>query len=89
MWSINVFSKDVDGNYSKDLYNLKYRWSYDVKNIALESFDNIPNSEIKETLCELMEYNLNTKEFICLSQKYSNPFASQYIIPGKYMPDIK
>jgi hypothetical protein len=88
MWSINVFAKDQTGTYSKDVYGPKYRWSYDSLEEAKKAFDNIPNSEGKETLCELMEYSFETSELNCIEVKHSNHFASTFIIPGKYQHDI-
>lgn len=89
MWSINVFAKDEYGTYSKDLYGPKYKWSYDEKDLAIKSFERIPISEGKETLCELMEYDFDSKDLKCIETKYSNYFASTYIIPGKFQDEIK
>ncbi|MBS1919631.1 MAG: hypothetical protein JST17_05230 [Bacteroidetes bacterium] len=89
MWSINVFAKAKDGSYSKDIYGPKYKWSYDEYNLALKSFDGIPSSEGMETLCELMEFDFETSDLKCLDSKYSNHFASTYIIPGKHQDEIR
>ena len=75
MWSINVFSKDKNGTYSKDMYGLMYKWSYDKLEKAQQAFNNIPESVEKETLCELMEYNFETSELKCIKDKYSNHFG--------------
>jgi len=89
LWSINVFSKDNSGTYSKDLYGAKYKWSYDDKTLATKSFENIILSDGKETLCELMEYDFDTCNLTCIDSKYSNHFAGTYIIPAKYQDEIK
>ena len=89
MWSINVFAKDSFGTYSKDMYGPKYKWSYDNYEEAKKAFDNIPKSEGEETLCELMEYSFTTSELTCIEDKYSNHFASTFIIPGKYQHEIQ
>ncbi len=88
MWSINVFAKDEFGTYSNDLYGDKYKWSYDEKEIAIKSFENIPLSDARETLCELMEFNFETKILSCLDSKCSNHFAITFIIPGKHQDEI-
>ncbi len=89
MWSINVFASDKYGTYSKDLYGPKYRWSYDKKDLAIKSFENIPSSEEKETLCELMEYDFDTNNLSCIQSKYSSPFACNFIIQSKFQDEIK
>lgn len=89
LWSINVFAKDEFGVYSKDLYGPKYKWSYDKKENAEKSFENIVTSEGKETLCELMEYDFNSKNLTCIGEKYSNHFAGTYIIPAKFQDEIE
>lgn len=89
MWSINVFAKDKDGNYSKDLYGPKYKWSYDNENDARNSFNKIVESEGLETLCELIEYDFESSDLTVKETKYSNHFAGTYIIPGKYQSEIK
>ncbi len=89
MWSINVFAKDSHGQFTKDLYNATYKWSFDEYNQAKTSFDKIPFSEDKETLCELMKYDFDTNELINLESKFSNHFVSSYIIQGKYQDEIK
>ncbi len=89
MWCINVFAKDKYGTYSKDMYGPKYRWSYDEIDLALKSFENIPLSEGKETLCELMVYDFDTNDLTCIKSKYSSHFASNFIIQGKFQDEIK
>ncbi len=89
MWSINVFAKDVTGTYSKDLYGAKYKWSYTDKDLAIKVFENIPPSDGKETLCELIEYDFASRNLDCLDSKYSNHLAGTYILPGKYQDEIK
>ena len=89
MWSINIFSKGTDGSYSIDMYQPRYRWSYDAYDSASKSFNKIPETEDKSSKCELMEYNFETRELKCIQEKYFNHFASQYIIQGKYQDEIK
>ena len=89
MWSINVFAKDKNGQYTIDLYNATRQWSYDNYNQSKESFDRIPVSDGKETFCELMMYDFDTKELLNLESKFSNPFATTFIIQGKYQDEIQ
>ena len=89
MWSINVFAKDSNGQFIKDLYNATHKWSYADYNQAKVSFDKIPFSEEQETLCELMKYDFDTNELINLESKFSNHFASSYIIQGIYQDKIQ
>lgn len=87
-WSINVFAKDEFGNYTKDMYNLKYKWSYDNLEEAQKAFSKIPFSEEKETCCELIEFDCSSRELSCIETKFSNHFAGPHIIPGKYLPEV-
>ena len=83
-WSINVFLKGRDGSYATDLFRVGYKWTYESYEAAKESFDRIPVSENRESLCELIEWSDegSLEDVICLESKYSTPFASQFIKPG-------